>query len=103
MCNQRFGDECVFMSETTHDSPSMLLPFALQVLGIVLAASVLDGGYFGAWYIAASGIFWIWAFRYFRRQRPPRRLAIYTLRWGPLALFVLMFLCADPVYRLFHR
>ncbi len=91
------------MSESTHDPPPMLLPFALQVLGIVLAAAVLDGGYFAAWYIAASGIFWIWVLRYFRRRGPRRRLAIYALRWGPLALFVLMFLCAELVYRLFHR
>jgi hypothetical protein len=90
------------MSETTHDPPPMLLPFVLQMLGVALAGSVLDGGYFAACYIVASGMFWIWAFRYFRRRSHPNRAAFYFFRWGPMILFWVMLFCAEPIYRLFH-
>ncbi len=92
------------MKENHRNRPPMLLPFVLQIVGTALAFSVLDGGYFAACYILGSGIFWIWAFRNFLRSDVQVSSAVALIfRWGPLMLFLIMFLCAEPVYRLLHR
>ena len=63
----------------------------VQIISLLLAAGIDDNGSFLAIMVAAWAFFWIAAILLTRFRVAPSKIELVALRYGPLALFILVF------------